>query len=60
MKFIEFHIGITKIIKKLIILRQNHENHLNVRIPIQKHENHENQIIPLQNKENYEILEISY
>ena len=45
MKLLEFHARITKNYKKLIIPRQNHENHEISRIQFQNNENHEKLII---------------
>ena len=40
MEFIEFHARIMKIIEKLSIARQNHENHKIYKMQCQKNENH--------------------
>ena len=49
MKLLEFQTRITKIIKKLIIPRQNQENHKKIIVPRQTQENHEILRIPLYN-----------
>ena len=49
MKFIELQSRITKIMKNLIIQRQNHENHEIPRIRHQNYENHANSNISHQN-----------
>ena len=58
MKFVEFHARIIKIMKKIIISRQNNENHKIRRIRFQNLENHEKLFIPLQIHEKNEILRI--
>ena len=58
MKFLEFNARITKIMKQIIIPRQNNENYAIHRISRQNHENHTNLIIPRQNYENHEIHRI--
>ena len=49
MKFIELHAIITQTMQKLIIQRQNNENHEIHRIPRLNYENHANSSISHQN-----------
>ena len=53
MKIIEFLVRIMKVIKKSIVLQQNHENHKKHMIPHENHANHENLRIQRETHENH-------
>ena len=48
-KFLEFQVIKTTIMKNIKIACENHENHGNQKIQNEKHANHENHRMPLEN-----------
>ena len=68
MKILEFDMRIIKTIKIMNFIRENYENHKNLRIPCENHdkcedprtpyeqyENHKNVKVPQENQENHRI-----